>query len=62
MSRKFLTPIGVVGMASAPASASIGDLYYNTVDKLIYTYDGANWIPSNRVTTLDGGTPTSVYA
>ena len=61
MSRKFLTPIGVVGMASAPASASVGDLYYNTGDKLLYTYNGEAWIPSNKITTLDGGTPTSTY-
>jgi hypothetical protein len=62
MSRKFLTPIGVVGLAEAPATASIGDLYYNTVDKLMYTYDGDDWIPSNKLTILDGGTPTSTYA
>jgi hypothetical protein len=62
MSRKFLTPIGVVGLATAPATASIGDLYYNTVDKLMYAYNGTAWIPSNKVTVLDGGTPTSTYA
>jgi len=44
MARKFLTPINVASQASPPATGSTGDVYYNTVDKKLYTYDGANWI------------------
>jgi hypothetical protein len=62
MSRKFLTPIGVLAKATAPASAATGDTYYNTTDKVLYTYNGTDWVASNYLATLDGGAPDSTYA
>jgi len=62
MSRKFLTPIGVLARATEPASASTGDTYYNTADKLLYTYNGTAWVAANFIATLDGGAPDSTYA
>lgn len=59
MSRKFLTSIGVLARTTAPSSPSIGDTYYNTVDKLLYTYNGTAWIAANYIETLDGGTPST---
>ena len=60
MSRKFKVPLGLVGLSTHPASGSEGDMYYNTVDNVIYTSDGTNW---NSVGggDLDGGTPTTNY-
>ena len=61
MSRKFKVPLGLVGLNANPASGDKGDMYYNTVDDAVYTYDGTNW---NLVGggDVDGGTPTSNYA
>lgn len=44
MSRRFLTPINVVRLASAPSSPTQGDVYYNTVDNDLYFYDGTSWV------------------
>lgn len=43
--------VSVQAAAAAPATRPNGaplqggDIYYNTTDKTLYTYDGANWIP-----------------
>lgn len=62
MAKKFLTPVGVLARSTAPASASAGDTYYNTTDKVLYTYNGTAWVASNYIATLDGGDPDSTYA
>ena len=61
MSRKFKVPLGLVGIASNPASGDAGDTYFNTTDKLIYTYDGTNWVSPSNLGNLDGGRPDTVY-
>lgn len=53
MAMKFLTDINLLGnqlqnavvqvLATAPSSPKEGQIYYNSTDKLIYRYDGANW-------------------
>lgn len=43
MSRKFLSPLGLLAKSTDPASGSIGDTYYNTGDNKVYTYNGSSW-------------------
>lgn len=53
MAMRFLTNIDLMKnelqnaviqvLAAAPASPKEGQIYYNSADKLIYRYDGANW-------------------
>ena len=45
MSVKRLVPLHAVALAADPAQARIGDLYYNTVDKVLKFYDGTAWNP-----------------
>ena len=61
MSRKFLTPIGVLTKATAPASASTGDMYYNTADNVAYLYNGTTWVSTVTIGNLDGGLPDSEF-
>jgi hypothetical protein len=49
MAKKFLTPIGLVNLASDPASGSEGQIYYNTTDDVLKIYVNGAW------TTLTGG-------
>lgn len=44
MSRKFLSPLGLLAQSTNPASGSIGDTYYNTSDNKVYTYNGSSWV------------------
>jgi len=44
MSKKFLTPVGLLTKATNPASGFTGDTYYNTVDNKVYTYNGSAWV------------------
>lgn len=49
-------------LSTAPASAVQGQIYYNTVDKVLYQYDGTNWkqigttyvLPAATTSTLGG--------
>jgi hypothetical protein len=43
MSVKRLVPLHAVALASDPAQARIGDLYYNTVENALKFYDGTAW-------------------
>jgi len=43
--------------ATEPVGAVEGDIYYNTGDQIIYSYDGTDWNASN-----DGGTASEVPA
>ena len=49
MAKKFLTPIGLVSLASDPASGSEGQLYFNTTDDVVKIYANGAW------TELTGG-------
>jgi hypothetical protein len=54
MAKKFLTPLGLVGLASDPETGSEGQLYFNTTDDVVRVYANGVW------TELSGG-GASVY-
>jgi hypothetical protein len=54
MSRRFLTPLNVLHLASAPSSPSLGDLYFNTTDGALYTFDGTTWVTGVGVQGTQG--------
>ena len=66
MALRFLTDVNLLGnqlqnaviqvLATAPATAKEGQIYYNSADKLIYRYDGANWSPVGVVYSQASGT------
>lgn len=43
MSRKFKVPLNIVGLASNPASAVDGDIYFNTDEKIVKIYSDNTW-------------------
>ena len=43
MSVKRLVPLHAVALATDPAVARMGDVYYNTVDEELKFHDGALW-------------------
>jgi hypothetical protein len=49
MAKRFLTPTGLVNLASDPATGSEGELYFNTTDDVIKVYVNGAW------TELTGG-------
>jgi hypothetical protein len=49
MAKKFLTPLGLVGLASDPVTGSEGQLYFNTTNDVVKVYANGEW------TTLTGG-------
>lgn len=63
---KFLTNIDLVKnelqnaviqvLSTAPTSAKEGQIYYNSVDKYIYRYDGTTWAPIGVVYNQDSST------
>ena len=42
--KKFQVPINLLNLASNPASASEGDIYYNTLDDTIRLYANGSWV------------------
>ena len=44
MSKKFLTPLNLLTMASDPSSGTEGDIYFNTDDKSIRIFNGLTWV------------------
>lgn len=48
MSRKSLVPVNVPALASAPTVPTLraGDLYFNTADSTLYSYNGTAWAAS----------------
>jgi hypothetical protein len=44
MSKKILTPLNLLTMASDPSSGTEGDIYFNTNDKSIRIYNGMTWV------------------
>lgn len=43
MSRKFLTPIGILTKSTNPSGGAAGDAYYNSSDGKIYVHNGSGW-------------------
>jgi hypothetical protein len=54
MSVKRLVPLHAVALDDDPASARIGDIYYNTVSEELRYFDGTDWNPvgSGTITGL----------
>lgn len=44
MSRKHLTPIGVLAQASDPTGVNVGDIYFNTTIGAYKQYTGSAWV------------------
>lgn len=57
MSRKYLTPIGILSRTTNPSAGTSGDTYYNSSDGKIYVYNGSAWTPVSAYTVSD--TPPS---
>lgn len=52
MSRKFLTPIGVLVSTSDPASGSDGDMYFNSSAGELRVYHNGTWTAINSSDTV----------
>jgi hypothetical protein len=57
MAKKFLTPLGLVGLTSDPATGSEGQLYFNTTDDVVRVYANGEWTELSGA----GGESASVY-
>lgn len=44
----------IQNLAAAPANPKAGQVYYNTVDKLLYVYDGTQWVAGKTYTAGTG--------
>jgi hypothetical protein len=60
MSKKALVPVNVLASGSNPTGEYVGDLYFNSVEKTVYAFDGVNWNPISGG-TIDGGSPESIF-
>ena len=45
MATKLLSTQRIVNLSSDPASGSIGEIYFNTVDEELKVYTGSSWEP-----------------
>ena len=43
-SKKFLTPINLLNLASDPPTANEGDIYYNTTSDAVKVYANSSWV------------------
>lgn len=43
-------------LATAPSSPKLGQVYYNSSDKLLYIYNGTSWVVCGAVTSVAGKT------
>lgn len=50
LNKNELQQAAIQSLAAAPASPVVGQIYFNTVDKLLYIYDGANWVAGKTYT------------
>jgi hypothetical protein len=57
-SKKFLTPINLLNLASDPESANEGDVYYNTTTDSVKVYANGAWV---AIGSGDGSSTSSVY-
>ena len=78
MAKKFLTGIDlnknelqnavIQSLATAPASGTAGQIYYNSTDKKLYQYDGTSWVCVGMTYSMEVGTasnnvvPIKLYA
>jgi hypothetical protein len=61
MSRLNLTPVNIPALAAAPTTPTIkvGDLYFNTVIKALYVYNGTIWSEAGGGVTVAASEPTT---
>jgi len=45
--------------APTPDGSSVGGMYYNTVDKIVYHWNGAKWVSMSNVYSASGGTEST---
>ena len=57
MAKRFLTPINLPSRSSDPATASEGDLYFNTSLDIIKVYYNSTWNPISSETIFVSDTP-----
>lgn len=65
MSKRFLTPIGLLSRGSDPIGIE-GSIYYNSQDKTVRLFDGSTWSPisgsgGENIVNIDGGDASSQY-
>jgi hypothetical protein len=60
MSRLNLTPVNIPALAAAPTTPTIkvGDLYFNTVIKALYVWNGTVWSEAGGGVTVSATEPT----
>jgi hypothetical protein len=54
MSRKVLVPLGLLSLATDPTGYDVGDSYWNSVQQVIRTYNGSQWVVSSGVQGVQG--------
>jgi hypothetical protein len=63
MSKRFLTPLGLLSATSDPVSASTGDIYFNSSSNVTRVYYGSAWVnlsaSSNVTASINAGGITS---
>lgn len=61
MSRLNLTPVNIPALAAAPTTPTIkvGDLYFNTVIKALYVWNGTDWSEAGGGVTVSATEPTT---
>jgi hypothetical protein len=61
MSRLNLTPVNIPALSAAPTTPTIkvGDLYFNTVIKALYVYNGTIWSEAGGGVTVSASEPTT---
>jgi len=59
MSRLNLTPVNIPALAAAPTvpTIKVGDLYFNTVIKALYVYNGTVWSEAGGGVTVSATEP-----
>jgi hypothetical protein len=66
MTKRFLTPIGLLSRGSDPIGIE-GSIYYNSQDKSVKLFDGTTWNPvgtgpgGEDIVMVDGGNASSQY-
>lgn len=50
-SKKFLTPVNLLNLATDPSTALEGDIYYNTAQDIIKVFSNSAWVPVGNSTS-----------